>query len=362
MRILLVALSLLWSTACFSQQSFSAQQTFTVLSQTTISTDNWYPLSEQDMKAAAVDTALAELTNGGRFHIVRHSTPGQPPPESRLLFAISLVGPAEVVKLTTELHLNNQVSYVASVSMNIHNLDYRGIYEAFEFVGTESAKRLNAKLALPNPEPKNPAPSPGEDADNRASAAFNQAQALKRDGHYHQARALFEQVAEQDPATRWSTIAQDELRYGLPMFEADNILPDNAMQEPTLVLNKMLKVTHLYRQILADNTDNPQRVVDINLRLDQLALSLKHMKNAIKASALSRAMPLRFMLMEHLMETGKWPEPDALARLLANLAGDYDVLRYEHGQTQAELVIRDNNSDIELLFSGDMRGITLKTN
>ena len=44
------------------------------------------------------------------------------------------------------------------------------------------------------------------------------------------------------------------------------------------------------------------------------------------------------------METGKWPEPDALARLLANLAGDYDVLRYEHGQTQAELVIRDNNN------------------
>lgn len=267
-----------------------------VISHTTISTDNWYPLSEQEMKAAAVDAALTEFTNNGQFKIMPHNKDGNPQADGELRFRIALVGPAEVVKLTTQLHLNDAPSYVASVSMNIHGMDYHGIYNAFEYVGAEAAKRLNAKMTLPTPASNSTKNSATTQADtNSANSAtttlFNQAQTLKRKGQYHQARAMFEEIAEQQPENQWTSLAKDELRYGLPMFEADNIMPDNAMGDPAMVLEKMQTVSHLYRQILADNTDNPKRVIDVNQRLDQMSISLKHMKNAIKASALSRACP-----------------------------------------------------------------------
>ena len=359
---------LLFSTASFAQdfqsQDPPSKKSYTVTSHISITSDDWYPLSEQNMKAAAVDAALSELTKQGRFLIVRDAdAKDSNAMDGELGFHISLIGPAEVVKLTTELRLNNQATFVSSVSMDIHGLEYQGIYNAFEFVGTEAAKRLSAKLTLPESgSVPNQSASKNDGQDSQTSTTYNQAQNLKREGHYHEARALFEQIAKQSPATKWNAMAKDELRYGLPMFEADNILPNNAMQEPPLLLDKMVKVTHLYRQILADNTDNTQRVIAVNQRLDQMTLSIKHMKNAIKASAMSRATPLRIMLMEHLMETGEWPEPNRLAQLMSNLSGNFDVVSYEHQENKADLVIKDMQSGVILKLGGDMRGVTIQPN
>ncbi|RLT99879.1 MAG: hypothetical protein D9N11_14020 [Ketobacter sp.] len=356
MRIITTLLLILWSTVSLAQDSY------TVLSRTSISSDNWYPLSEQNMKAAAVDAALSELTRHGRFLIVRDINANTDKLDGDLGFHISLIGPAEVVKLTAELQLNHRATYVSSVSMDIHGMDYQGIYNAFEFVGIETAKRLNAKMTLPeSDDTPTQASSSDRRPNNLVSAQYNQAQTLKREGHYHEARALFEQIAKQSPETKWNTMARDELRYGLPIFEADSILPNNALQDPTLLLDKMIKVTHLYRQILADNTDNPQRVMDVNHRLDQMTLSIKHMHNAVKASAISRATPLRIMLMEHLMETGEWPEPNRLKQLLTQLSGDFNIVSYERQQNQADLVIEEPLSGVILQFGGDMRGVSITT-
>ena len=43
---------------------------FVVSTVINIHNGDWYPLPEEDMKAAAVDTALAELTKGGLYSIV----------------------------------------------------------------------------------------------------------------------------------------------------------------------------------------------------------------------------------------------------------------------------------------------------
>lgn len=369
MRVITSLCLLLFSTVAVSQilnsQESPSNSPYKVTSLTTITSDDWYPLSEQNMKSAAVDAALSELTKQGQFLIVRDANAAPSATDGELGFHISLIGPAEVVKLTTELRLNDQATYVSSVSMDIHGLDYQGIYNAFEFVGTEAAKRLNAKLTLPGTGGalSQPATQPATQdgaQDNRASATYNQAQKLKREGNYHKARALLEQIAKQSPATKWNAMAKDELRYGLPMFEADNILPNNAMQEPTLLLDNMVKVTHLYRQILADNTDNSQRVIEVNQRLDQLTLSIKHMQNAIKASAISRAMPLRIMLMEYLMDTGEWPEPHRLEQLMSHLSGNFDVVSYEHNHNKADLVIKEAQSGVVLQIGGDMRGLTIQ--
>jgi hypothetical protein len=74
-------------------------QPFVVSTEITISNGDWYPLPEHDMKAAAVDTALAELTKGGLFTIVDGSK------KNKLGLNISLIGPAETAKLTIQVNL-----------------------------------------------------------------------------------------------------------------------------------------------------------------------------------------------------------------------------------------------------------------
>ncbi|MEE2733180.1 MAG: hypothetical protein VYA55_20340 [Pseudomonadota bacterium] len=347
MRLFVGLLLALSCTLCF------ARQPYTVINQVTIHTGDWYPLSTRDMKAAAVDTALSEFTGTGQFRILPATPPAATPADGRLDLAISLIGPAEVLKLTAALHLQDQPSYVASVSLDIHGMDYQGIYNAFEFVGRETAKRLNAKLQFAQVAQ---APTP----DREASDLFNQAQALKREGRYHEARARFEALAERTPATQWSALAADELRYGLPLYEADNILPDHALQASERLLEQMTNVSHLYRQILADNGDQPQRVVDINQRLDQVALSLKHLRNAITANALSRATTLRILVMEQLMQTGQWPAEKHMRQLLQQQGDDYELVRYEHSATEGDLVILDQRYDVMLQLSGDERRVTLQ--
>ena len=57
---------------------------FSVSTDISISNGDWYPLPEQAMTAAAVDTALAELTKGGLFSIVDNNE------NNRLRLEISL--------------------------------------------------------------------------------------------------------------------------------------------------------------------------------------------------------------------------------------------------------------------------------
>lgn len=344
--------------------------TFTVTTSTSIRNDNWYPLPEAEMKAAAVDTALAEFTNNGRFEIIADSPAAEQSLDGQLLFTIALVGPAQVVKLTTSLTLKNQPTYVSTVSMDIHGLGYRGIYDAFEYVGTEAAKRLNAKIKLLEvavvAAPVQPAPVADTPTHNAAGVAnpeiltlFNQAQELKRKEQFHQARVLFEQVVALSAAAeqRWKGMAEDELSFGLPIFEADNLMLNNTVQDPLKLQQKMLAVTHLYRQILAVNANKPERVVEMNRRLDQVAITQKHMANAIKSSAMARVNPLRVILAEHYMEMGAWPGQARMAEMIPQFIPHMELLNYEIKGQRLEIVVNDKKYAVEILLSAGMEGM-----
>jgi hypothetical protein len=112
---------------------------YAVSTRISISNDDWYPLPERDMKAAAVDTALAELTKGGLFSIVEKSE------SNKLDLDISLIGPAETAKLTIQVNIKGQPTYVSTASISVHDMDYQGIYNAFEHIGLVAAQRLNDK-------------------------------------------------------------------------------------------------------------------------------------------------------------------------------------------------------------------------
>lgn len=107
----------------------------------TINTGNWYPLTEKAMKSAVVDTALADLTSTGYFTIKEGELA-----EGLMNFNISLIGPAESIKLTLQLFLPDHPTFVATYSMSIKNLDHQGIYQAFEEIGKMAAQQMLDKF------------------------------------------------------------------------------------------------------------------------------------------------------------------------------------------------------------------------
>ncbi|MDH3974617.1 MAG: hypothetical protein OEV42_10105 [Deltaproteobacteria bacterium] len=298
-----------------------------ITSETTISSGNGYPLSEKEMKSAVIDRALSEFTENGQFKIIEDKEGKLSQLDGGLKFNIALIGTAEVVKLTVTLQMKNGVTYVSTVSVDLHGMDYQGIYDAFEHVGTEAAKRLNTKIAMLNGdnrqrEQKSPKPN------SEILSIFNEAQQLKRKEQYRESRVLFEIVVKESSKAeqQWHNMATDELRYGLPLFEADNLLYKNNMGDPLSIRDKMKQVSHLYRQILADNSNNPTRVLEINRRLDQLSISLTALATVVKASSLSRATPIRFKLIKHYSMTGEWPDEITLKKVLADELAGFDLI------------------------------------
>ena len=331
-----------------------------IITETTISNDNWYPLPLRDMKAAAADTALAELSANGLFEIKKKSAPSQQH-DGKLQLDISLIGPAKVVKLTMSLRLKDNPTYVSSVSMDISGMDYLGIYDAFEYVGREAAKRLNTKFSMADANKAAPKkPEKGKTATAVVVSAYDRAQSLKRQEHFHEARVLFQEVVDMstNAEQHWSEMATDELHYGLPIFEADNLLLNNALRDPLVLKEKMEKVEHLYRQILANNTDKPLRVVEMNKRLDNILISRKAMKNALKANALSGAAPLRMMLFEYYMSRGEWPNQAELKNRIMGQTPNFDLVSYRSDNEQMELIVKDKKYGAEIQLAGNEQGVT----
>lgn len=332
---------------------------FVVNQEVTISNGNWYPLPEAEMKAAAVDTALSEFTNNGGFEILRGKRRVS---DGVLHLDLTLLGPAQVVKLTTTLALQGKATYVSSVSMDIRGLEYQGIYNAFEYVGREAAKRLNVKIAMLT-EDKPIANSVELSPSPKINDLFNRAQKLKREEQLHEARVLFEQVIEEGSAAneQWLAMAKDELRYGLPIFEADNLMINSAMKDITVQQKDMVMVTYLYRQILANNMHKPERVIEMNRRLDQMVLTSKSISNALKFTAIGRISSLRIVLMEHYMDMGDWPEKHRLQKLVESYSPGIKIVHYHRKGDQIDLVVEDTRSGVEIEVTGAVNGLKIQS-
>lgn len=117
------------------------QMPITIQPRYSLSSDNWYPLSEAAMKSAVIDTALADLTNNGFFTIKNGQVA-----EALMDFDLSLIGPAETVKLTIRLSLPDHPTFVATSSLSVRELDHQGIYQAIEQLGENTALHMLDKV------------------------------------------------------------------------------------------------------------------------------------------------------------------------------------------------------------------------
>ena len=289
---------------------------FAVSTEINIRNGDWYPLPEEDMKAAAVDTALAELTKGGLFSIVAENK------SNKLHLDISLIGPAETAKLTIQVNLKDQPSYVSTASISVHDMDFQGIYNAFEHIGQVAAQRLNDKTEALLINPGKELNSGSAANNKKLKAVYDKAQKLKRQYLYNKSRILFEQVAAAsgEGSEQLSALAKDELKYGLTVFEARQwMVAMGNSGGPAMISRSIRNSENLYRQILAENSDNLKRIQEAQAALDNLSVSRNALKNVLRAQTLMAASSIRIMMQQEYMMMGECPDKKQTSRFATSM-------------------------------------------
>ena len=151
-----------------------------------------------------------------------------------------------------------------------------------------------------------------------AADMYRQAQELKRDHQFEDARIMFDTVANMDDTGVWGDLAADELRYGLPMFEADYWMVKfgRASQDPSKQDTYRGNAKSLYEEIISQNTDKPERIELVQHKLDQLATSSAYLKTSREFRLRNSLAPFRMALLQHFNEYGKWPDEDWIRKEL----------------------------------------------
>jgi hypothetical protein len=324
----------------------------------TLRNGNWFPLPAEDMKAAAGDAALDEISTAGLLELagangLNLAQAGQ----GELALYLSLIGKAETAQMTVTLTLPERPTFVASASISVRRLDYREIYRALQHVGREAAGRLNAKLRAADATIADSERRPGSSrnplVDPEIAEMFERAQSEKHALRYDEARTLFERVARsKDESERGlREMARDELRYGLPAFEAkQSILAlGGRISQPGGKISKIAHAENLYRQIQAENPLRPERVVEAQRALDELAVARRAMQNAIRSMSIARMSQIRMSVMEYLMVEGRCPARPLFEQMLAEMASPLELAGLEGEDADAtRYAVVDPATDVKI--------------
>ncbi len=314
---------------------------------------DWFPLSKTEMQSAAVDAALAELTRKGAFVFSDKDGPGV----GLLTLNVSLVEVAELVKISMTLDLA-EVSYVATAATSLRGMNRQGIFRAFEHVGTTAAQRMRLKLV--------PASGNGlaKTENLAAKALYDKAQQLKQETRFEEAATRFATIERLHPdAGKWLLLAQDEIRYGLPLFEAKYRITEMGRfsANPMEIFKPVERANQLFRQILAENTDKIERIQEAQRYLDELSFTQRALQNSIEAQSLSHAHEIKFFLMTHYNDQGTWPDENEMKSILKTLTSDFEILGYLREENGLKITLEHRTYKTPLLLTGSDRGrITLE--
>ena len=278
-----------------------------------IDNGSWIPIPADDMMEASLDAAIARISEGGWLRIVRDDAQ---PTEGKLEIDITLVAKAQIAKSVITLELLDEATYVSTASVSVRGLDTQGFHRAFEHIGRESADRLHATLIARR---GGPARIVSDGDDDHWRAVYNEAQEKKHAQAYGEASLLFGQVAASSGrgTERLVLLAQDELRYGLPAFEAKHSLiglagPGRGRNFET----SLSRAEGLYRQIQAENPTNMAREQEAQFALDQIAIARSAYDQAIRSQVYMRFSQVRIQLTETFFMEGQCPDAETVRRVL----------------------------------------------
>jgi hypothetical protein len=148
--------------------------------------------------------------------------------------------------------------------------------------------------------------------EQEAADLYKEAQQLKRDHEFEEARVMFETVADMEDSGTWGDLAADELRYGLPMFEADYwmVMFGRAYQNPEQQDTYRENAKSNYEEVISQNTDKPERIELVQHKLDQLATTSAYLETSRDFRLRSSLAPFRIALLQRFNTYGKWPDED----------------------------------------------------
>lgn len=313
--------------------------------------ENWYPLTESEMTSAAVDTALAGLTRSQTLQLRERKGEDV----GTLRFDVHLIERAESARLTITLNHPRAASVVASASTTLARLDHRGIYQAFEHIGREAATMMQTKLKAFERLPTRPTDMR---VDSWAGKQYALAQELKERGEFYEAKVALETIviSQGEGVERWKDLAQEELRYHLPLFEAghwESGLGLVSIDTAKASAETLRRAEQKYRQIMAENQSKPEHYAVARARLDQLLNSLRHLGQAARAGVLAGVAGLRIMLLEHYDMYGAWPDRAMLERdILANVDEAYALDEIARSDGALRLVMRHQPSGERVVLVG----------
>ncbi len=126
----------------FFNLSAQAQPVIPLVVSSEFHNDSWFPLPVEQMKAAAVDTALMEISRLQRFAYI-YETADSKARNGSIFLKVELVEPAEIARLNIKLHLpNNQGSFESAASVSLDNKGFDGIYTALESLGRKASESI----------------------------------------------------------------------------------------------------------------------------------------------------------------------------------------------------------------------------
>jgi hypothetical protein len=313
---------------------------------------NWYPLSKKDMEAATTDTALAKLTESGLFAFTENSL------VSHLNLHVSLVERAELVKITITLDLVDGPTYVAVASGSVRDKDFQGIYKVFEKVGVQAASDLNAIMRESNKISSAVIKQTSNYDNKKAQSMYEQAQILKREKKYLKSKILFKKISgsKDRGSNHWKNLSIEELKYGLPSFEADQLLLSlyNLTDNIDQLSNTCDKIESLYRYIIENNKGNFQRTLELERKIDALKMSRETMLNAIEAKNLSRLSGLRITCLEFYFSMGRYPTLSEFKGILSDMRLNYKVAGFKSNHT--DFIVKLSASSGAYVLKGDEKG------
>jgi hypothetical protein len=198
--------------------------------------------------------------------------------------------------------------------------------------------------------------------DKELQAVYDEAQSLKRKYQYKKSRILFEQVAAAtgEGSERLRLLAEDELRYGLTVFEARQwMVAMGGSGNPADIAESINRSENLYRQVLAENSDSLIRTQEAQAALDNLSVSRNALKNVLRAQTMIAAGSVRMMLQQQYMMTGECPSKKDVSRYASGMHTEVTIQSVKKSTKETRYSFIEDKSGNPFVLSCATQGISV---
>ncbi|HLG22442.1 MAG TPA: hypothetical protein VI382_06475, partial [Candidatus Manganitrophaceae bacterium] len=159
-------------------------------------------------------------------------------------------------------------------------------------------------------------------------------------------------------ARQWASVAADELKFGLPLFEANHwMLQFGKGESDHAGLNRNIsRAESLFRRILEENADQPDRILEIQHHLDGLYVARRLIENTFFAKTRSDMMNLHTVMILYFVENNQWPEAPVVSEEAAKLTKELRIKNYTRDRLTYRLLLENTGDRSEILLEGNDSG------